>query len=231
MIHRCQTWTLSPLYLNTNRVTMNNMGQEKQLDIHSTESTLFEKLAKHTFSTLVSLNFASVRHRTPHGIERTRTVGEPLPTVHGWQRWALGGRVATAHGAIHSNGNAEIRHWTSHGVCRTRTVDHSLSTVHGREDRARCWHSQGRGEEGEEQERHGLACSSEQFGFSPTCIYTPLPHVTFCSPHCCLCPWFYQAPVHIHSHTLYFCQIQKPFTRGMNYTKPYQLLLGVFALL
>ena len=88
-----------------------------------------------------------------------------------------------------SCGNTHIWHHASHGVHASGAVDHALSAVHGWQRGARCWHSQGSGEEGEEEERHVeaqvLLLDNSVFT-APRAVFIPLmPLVTYLPPSLC----------------------------------------------
>ena len=92
-------------------------------------------------------------------------------------------------GALFSLSNTGIRHCAAHGIDGSWAVDHALSTLHGWHRRARCWHSQGSGEEGEEEERHVeaqvLLLDTSVFS-APRAVFIPLmPLVPYLPPSLC----------------------------------------------
>ena len=130
----------------------------------------------------VSLSHAGVRHHAAHRVNGSRAVDHALSTLHRRHRGAM-------EGASVSLGNTGLRHHAAHGIDGTWAVGHALSTVHGWHRRARCWHSQGSGEEGEEEERHVeaqvLLLDNSVFT-APRAVFIPLmPLVTYLPPSLC----------------------------------------------
>merc|ERR1712012_506787 len=92
-----------------------------------------------------------------HSVDGPRTVGHDKSAVGGFDMW-------TEEWALVSLSNADLRHRASHRVGVIRTASHTFSTVSGRERWAIMGrHSQGSGDESEEQERHLEAFSARQF--------------------------------------------------------------------
>ena len=123
--------------------------------------------------TRVSFSNTGLRHHAAHGVEGSGTVDHALSTVHGWHMW-------TEEWALVSLSNTDLRHRASHRVGVTRTASHTFSTVSGWERWAIMGrHSQGSGDESEEQERHLEAFSARQFCLpgSPWLEFIPQCHM------------------------------------------------------
>ena len=131
---------------------------------------------------LFSFRNAGIGHHAAHWVDGTGAVPHTLSAVSGWHMGAV-------EWASVSLSHAGVRHHAAHGVNGSWAVDHALSTVHGRQRRARCWHSQGSGEEGEEEERHVeaqvLLLDNSVFT-APRAVFIPLmPLVTYLPPSLC----------------------------------------------